>query len=346
VITLTLRSTGSRRLPSAIFAPSSPWRSHRKASPKLPSLWENVQKGTHDAVMHRRWPDPFRNAMKNINVLACEDTWQADVTMWTITAMNFWWSNFFPSPVEVVRKTVSGGYKCGFFFKVLKFRSPIDIIWRDQRTSRALLQISRPATTALFYWWATQTLYEGLNTFDSLILAGEFCDRGQNESLMRDSSALFTTVGHKEGAPAFGEVIYDPQDRCNPAITLVEYHSEAIYDAHAYGYFVSLSASMTNNKVAIDTGVGAPVYFEFPDCLPFETVAFDVHVQGQNAGPVLQVNMQSDISGGALLKARWVCTRFTCFIGPTPQPPTNFPVFVDEPDKPENFCDAFSPPYI
>lgn len=298
-----------------------------------------------NSIRYGRWPDPFRNMLKRIDVLACEDTWQAQFTMYALAFGHWFWSNYIPGPWELTRKTFAGSYRCGFY-RAGKVRSPLNIVWRDGRTARALGEIIRPVATGAFWVWNIGSKWEALKTWESLQIKQELCDENQNSSLMRDSEALFTTTGHKEGPPALGAIIYDPKSRMNENITLCEYGFPCRWTAHAYGYFVSLSAQLNNCSAKIDTGSGSDPWIPFGNAAPFEALPFDVHIQGEGSAAILQLQMAFDVVGGALLKARFHCVRFTCNITDLNEPDPGLSLPVPEPEKPWELCEAFSPPYV
>jgi len=297
-----------------------------------------------NSLKHGSWPNPFRNMVKRIDVLACEDTFQAMVEMYALGFGNWWWSSFIPSPVEITRKTFTGGYKCGFYGKT-KWRSPIDIIWKDGRTSRMLMQISSPITRTLFYIWASETVLDFMSTWSSLQLAMEKCNRNQNETLLRDASAPMQN-SIPDGAPVFAEVIYDPKDRATPNDCIIGVDETAFYSAYAFGYFESTSGIYDDCKVGIAVN-GEIEWVDVGHVDAYEVKAWSCNVEGTREGFVdLQPRFSEVLTNGLVLKGRFVLTRFTAYISPIPfeTPPAKPPIIV--PDKPYEFCDAFTPPYI
>jgi len=167
-----------------------------------------------------RFPDPTRNMVSDIRVLACEDTFQAKITMYGEAAMHWAWSVFVPQPTEIVRKTLTGGYKCGFYLG-LKVKSPIDLIPGTVfeapniygrpflKVSEVFAEIARPAVTGLFYMWAAGSAFEALSTWQSLVYAAEMCDLQQNECLLADGIGEFFNTGGV-GEPNAYVVLHDP----------------------------------------------------------------------------------------------------------------------------------------
>jgi len=197
-------------------------------------VWEKVKDNPRK---WSHWPNPLTNMVKKIDVLACENTWQAKVEMWAIGLANFFWTNFIPSPVELTRKVTMGGYKCGFYLPI-EVKSPLDIVWKDGRTSQVLLEISRPITTALFYWWAAETAWDALSTFSSLLMKEELCDLDKNEVLLRDGDLLIPGSLHDfDSGAALYEEIYDPDNRYEGAGYFIGEQGFQSVTAHAFGYF-------------------------------------------------------------------------------------------------------------
>jgi len=308
---------------------------------------ERVGNFTHqipNSAKHGRWPDPFRNAIKKIDVLACEDTWMAEFEMWTLTIADFFWSHLVPGPFEIIRKTATGGYKCGFYFGS-KWRSPIDIIWRDARTSRALGQIVRPVTTGFFYVWAAGSAIDALNTWHSLQLKQEMCEANGNETILRDASGHLIT-GHNEGAPVFSTVVYDPQNRATPTSTIVQFTDPCEYVAYAYGYIESQSAEVTNCRVKVDATQSPDAWFDVPDTPSFGVTAWEANVRGSGPSVVIQPQFECDVGPGGIFKARVICTRLIVTIVPVSFPIPHDNLIGPGTDKPHEFCEAFEPPYV
>jgi len=267
-------------------------------------------------VIHGRWPNPFSNLVADITVLACEGTWQAMFTMYGIAFGNWFWSNFIPSPYEITRKTFTGSYKCGFYSKY-KVRSPLDVIWRDGSASRTMGSVLGPATRSLFYLWAGQTLWDALQTWQSLEYAMEMCDWDGNTTTIANSAAPLQ-VGHKAGGPAFGDVIYDPKNRANPSNVMVEVSEECKYQAYWMGYVVSDGHTITNLKAGFTVnGVLSPLQ-DIGTVLPGQTVSITCEIDGQDNFLVIQPYIECDVSAGPVQPSAYLCTRFIVNAFPLP----------------------------
>lgn len=177
------------------------------------SMWQLAKGAASDFKNRgfRSWPDPTAGFVKDIEVLACQDTFQAKVTMYGMAAAHWFWTNFIPSPVEITRKTLVGGYKCGFYLG-LKWGSPIDTVFRAPGLSQMLLEISRPAVTGLFYLWAFDTLYSGLQTWQSLVYAGLMCDTDHSECVLANGVGNYYAGGAYNGTPNAYDTLQDPTD--------------------------------------------------------------------------------------------------------------------------------------
>jgi len=237
--------------------PDQPFDRSRQMHPSIWGQQQNLNKHPQERkkppkwLKYTHWPNPFSNAIKKIDVLACENNWQALVEMWGIGIGAFFWRNLIPSPVEITRKVTMGGYKCGFYFPI-EVKSPLDIIWQDGRTSQVLLEISRPATTALFYFWAASTVYDALHTFDTIMLAGEFCDLVGNECLLRNGDLpLPAFLADWEGWAALYEVIYDPKDRYGESGYYIGVSDLGYATVAAFGYFEAGPHICDNVRVSI-----------------------------------------------------------------------------------------------
>jgi len=296
------------------------------------SVWETVGESfiptgpkirstARHAIKHRSWPNPFRNAVKSINVLACEDTWQAMVEMYFVGFGNWFFSSFIPSPVELSRKFVAGSYKCGFYM-LPKIASPLDIIWRDAKTSRALMEISSPLTRGLFYFWAAETAFGFLNTWSSLIHAGDFCDATGAECLLADGRAAFGGGTHHEiGDVALYSVLYDPLNRYPELGGGPEPLAPANFSATAAGQFVMGTSEAKNARVWIYYGQEGQQQ-ALGTLAPLSVTSFSVSATGfiGAAQPVV-VRFECDVEGDTIIPNVVQVDRFTTSFGAPTEPP-------------------------
>jgi len=212
-------------------------------------VWEfvsnNPRKFTH-------WPDPFKGMVKNIEVWACEDTWQAYIEIAGAEFLDWFWTNLVPSPVELLRKSVTGSYKCGFYL-LDHLHSPLDIVWKDGSASRILAEITSPVVKGLFYLWAAETTFNALSRYSSVLYAFDMCDATKNECLLGNGHSGLGT-GYTDGTSVFMTKIYDPNSWGNTADGGVNIPVRAHVSCRAVGYIQSRSCTMSGVNLYIGQG--------------------------------------------------------------------------------------------
>jgi hypothetical protein len=298
--------------------PGSVWETQQKKDPSFLGVKQSTAK---NVLKHTAWPNPFRNAVKNIDVIACEHTWQAMIEMYFIGFGNWAWSSFVPSPVELTRKFVAGSYKCGFYL-LPETASPLDIIWRDGRTSKVLAEIAAPLTKGLFYMWAGQTAFGFLSTWTSLVVAQEMCDVTGKECLLSDGSAAFGGGAHHElGDVGLYNVIYDPQNRYPALGGGPEPHEDSSVSATAAGQVVMALSTANNASVWIYAGQNSQKQ-SLGTIGPGEVASFSVSFAGniEQAQPVV-VRFEADITGDTIIPNRVEVSRFSSSFSPPQDPP-------------------------
>jgi len=300
--------------------PHSIW--HFVQNPSLPS-GPQIESTSRYAIKHRSWPNPFHNSVKNISVLACEDTWQAKVEMYFQGFGNWFWSSLVPSPVELTRKFVAGSYKCGFYH-LPGTASPIDIIWRDGKTSQVFMEIASPITTALFYIWAGSTAFEFLNTWSSLIHAQQMCDVTGAECLLSNGGAPIGGGTHHElGDCALYSVIYDPRDRYPELGGGPADDFDSNFSATAVGQVVVASAQLNNFNIWIYAGSDFQKQ-SLGSLSPGSVHSFSVTGSGNiQAQQAVVVRFECDVVGDTIIPAQVQVNRFTTSFGAPkdPEPP-------------------------
>jgi len=230
------------------------------------------------SIKYGRWPNPFDNMIKRIDVLACEGEFLPLIEMYGIGFGNWFWTNFVPSPYEIIRKTVTGSYRCGFYGPI-KLRSPLDIIWRDGRTSRVLGSILSPLTKGLFYIWGAQTLWDALQTWQTLQYAQEACDWDGNTTVLANASAPWNTE-NGGGSLAFATTVYDPRHRANPNICQVGASGTYKYQCYWAGTVTSQGHEVFDFTVGFDTDSGQQHLQSLGAVLPFESKSFVIEWSG------------------------------------------------------------------
>jgi len=143
------------------------------------------------------WPSPY-NFEARIRVLACEDSWQAEIELYA-TAFAWWfYSNVVPSPVEITRKIMLGGYRCGFYTPI-RIKSLLSFFIGNKGV-KFLAELIRPATTALFWWWVASSIFAALDTWHTVAEAKEDCEAAQWECLIGNGFNTINTPGFYQGA--------------------------------------------------------------------------------------------------------------------------------------------------
>jgi len=274
-------------------------------------LYPQERKKPPKWAKYTHWPNPFANAIKSIDVLACEDNWLAMVEFWGIGIGSFLWKNFIPSPVELTRKGITGSYKCGFYM-FGDLPSPLDIIWRDKSASRALIGITRPIAEGLFYWWAAETAYAALATWDSLMIAGEFCDLDGNECVLRNGKGpVVGGEGDFNGEPALYSELYDPQNRYPELGSHIEIYDASNVGVFACGQVLTGPRTLTNVVVGIkqegDWVAEVPLGTLGPETVTDWSTSFATGLSGSS---FFSVGIRGHKEELAVLPAEFNVTRF------------------------------------
>jgi len=289
------------------------------------SIWNTVKKAA--PTSYSKWPNPFP-VIEDIATLSCDDDIYIRIKMYAGVWAHWWFDNFVPSPIEITRKVVSGGYKCGFYLPV-KVRSPLDIIWQDGRTSKALLQISRPLTTGLFALWATQTAWSAMDTASSLFILAQSCDQEPRSAVMGQGHAFFP-ASSQDGTAVFWTVFWDPEDKCDPAPGGIRFEPGGV-QASWFGYLVntgalisSFTATLKIGGVAVDTATVAPA--------PGESAAIGLTgALNSLDGGVVVMEAHVEQTGQGAFTTELVGTRFIVQFSPhvDPEPPGQLPFLPD-----------------
>lgn len=237
--------------------------------------WESELGNT---VKYGRWPNPFRNLVQDINVLACEDSWQAMFKMYAYGFGNWFFSNFIPSPYELTRKTFTGSYKCGFYSRI-RIKSPLDVIWKDAGASRVLQGALRPVTTGLFYIWGMQTALDAIQTWSTIQYAMEMCDWDGNTTTLSEAIAPIQT-NPSTGGVAFAIVVYDPRERAIPNDCIVRVPTECKWQAHVIGRIVAGDERINNISVGMTINDTTEVLMTHGTVAPHDTWHFAYSAQG------------------------------------------------------------------
>jgi len=284
---------------------------------------------------YTHWANPFKGMVRKIDILACEEIWQAKVAMWGIAAANWFWSSFVPSPVELERKFVAGSYKCGFFLAP-GLRSPLDIIWRDGKASEVLLEASSPFTKAIFYWWAAETAWSALSTYTSVIHKQHQCDLTGRETLL--SAGVGTFGGgthHVEGEAGLYTVLRDIFDRYSEAGGHVFIDEPSSVNAIAVGYMTTEGSTLHNVEIGIKYGEEVMQKAYLGTILPFTAQPFSVAGAKGNYDGTVSVWFQCDVEGLTVFPNYINVVRWTVTVDP---PDTPTPGWDRSPDPPKLLC--------
>jgi len=289
------------------------------------SMWQSVQGASKSAGKYTSWPNTFKNWVKKVDILACEDTWQARVEMWGVAGAHWAFSSFIPSPVEITRKFVAGSYKCGFYF-TRGSGSPLNLIWHDGRAATVLLEMAKPFTKALFYWWAAETTWSALDTWQTIIHKGEMCDALGHETMLMNGVGTFPGGSHDAlGSAGLYEVLYDPMHRYGALGGGVDIDPVQAVTASAHGYIAAQGSTLTNVEVWIAMGNQATAHALVGSVPPFTATPFSVSWEtGAFAGNV-SVWFSCHVEGSTILPNRIDVTRFTVTAdAPDDKPPGEF----------------------
>jgi len=288
----------------------------------MPTLWDKFSQGPSKEWTH--WPHVFPFTL-NTQVMACADSTYLNLSIIAITALKFFYSNIVPSPVEIARKTVSGSYKCGFYLKV-KVKSPLDIIWRSARMSRAIAGITSPITTGLFYVWAATSAYEGLQTAATLYNAFARCDADPNTGVMADAHTFLPDPAGS-GAPVFATTLYDPMANQIPAITTFLYEPGRVH-LTAFGYLTSVGATVDSAEVYFDIDGAHVALQELPPIGPGESTEWFIEYDFQaTSGGAVQPRITYTQHNQNPFSTSFICTRFIMRIPAQPEPPITGSIF-------------------
>lgn len=269
------------------------------------SIWNKVKQTKYRDFSH--WPNPFPS-VQEVTPMACSPNQLVLVKMWGLAALHWWFDAFVPSPTELVRKTLTGSYKCGFFLGG-ELPSPLDVIWEDGRTSQALMEISRPVTTALFAMWATQTAFAALDAAHTLYLAMEKCEEDQNEGVMADGAAYFAS-DHDIGGTPFYTTLWDPKGRAEPIDGAFGFPIGPM-SASAFGTVSCAAGFITNVRASLIAGGHSYNQQDLGGCGPGGHVSYSLSMGATmlNAGAI-QVRLEITQTGAGPFTTEAITKRF------------------------------------
>jgi len=289
-------------------------------------VWDYVQ--TNVLQPYPRYPSPLHGMVSQIDVLACEDSFVAMMKIIAIEGADWWWSNFIPSPIEITRKTFTGGYKCGFY-GTTKVKSPVDIIFRQElglnKFGRHYLPMSRviggivsPVTTGLFFMWISQTAWDFLSRWMSVIYAMQLCNTEGADIIWQNNAfplfagtynpATIVNYGSLDGrhpdwgAPSAGvcTVPYPAGVRCTAGFRILGGHG----NVHDLKVWISIDGEVKGMKDFGDPPENEPAEHFFD-----EGGIYDHAV-------ACSVNFSCVVTGGAGIQAQFEVSPFVVYAGP------------------------------
>jgi len=281
---------------------------------------------------YKRWPDPFRNAVKSIEVLACQDTWQARIEMFAIGMGQWAWSAFIPQPTEILRKTLAGSYKCGFYFG-LKWGSPLNLLPGGD-AGTAFGEIFRPVSTGLFYIWAGSTFFSGLNTWQSLVYQMDMCDLTHDEILLATGTGDlygFTPAG----SPGFYTELWDPGHFYSSPGGAIDLYEPKAVRMNAIGTFATGGGTTDWVEIYFIKGCTTPIpgtnAVRFENLPPGSIVQWDLSYGGQQTPGAFSIYVRAQQNHTGLAHSRIDVARWTTTYRD-----------IDEPDT----CRVWTPPVL
>jgi len=289
------------------------------------SVWDKVSQGPSKSWTH--WPNPFPY-LKDMQVLACEDRITLRLWFWGAIFGRWVFSNFVPSPVELTRKTISGGYKCGFYLDP-GFGSPLDLIWEDKSVSQAVLEINRPFVETLFYLWAMQTVWSGMSAAHHAYLAVERCGAALNEVILVGGSGDWN-FSPESGSPVGFQTAYDPLHRYD-GISSIQFFAGQI-NGFACGYVSANGCDVSSARVYIRSAVYSGDVQEIGPIPNFGTRAFAIDISKLTSlTQDFEIRMDVIKSPATVGRAAMVVTRFIMSYGKEPHPAPTTPLKIADP---------------
>jgi len=278
------------------------------------SIW-NVNSDGARAVRkawYKKWPDPTKNWAKDMKILACQHTIQARIDFFTLGAMTLFWNTSVPQPNEIFRKTVSGSYKCGFYFG-MEFPSPMEL-FLDTRTVKAFGEMLRPFTTTLFFIWAAGSAWDALAQWQQMMGMIEDCDPEHGEVLLKEGTGdIYTNV--MGGSPGFYTAIYDPFHHYSSPGGAIDMPTERGVQMHAWGFLSTGGGTINNCEIFFTKGGISPIpgsqVVSFSNLGPGSVVTWDLAYSGLQTAGSFQIYISGTQDHIGLAHSRIDVNRFT-----------------------------------
>lgn len=242
-------------------------------------MWTSAV-GVYESIPN--WPGINEFYVKEINVLQCQGTWTAHIKFAGAVLALAFWNAAAPQPREIIRKTLTGGYKCGFYLDT-EWGSPLDLIWKDGTGTEVLAQLTRPIVTGLFYFWLADTAWTFMGGVESIIYRGALCnDEKPNECTLADGQGIFIAL---TGVCTGYSTLWDPNHWYTSPGGYITPDSGFLYEAHAYGFVLGNQTSTVHIEMAFSDvwTTGGKVLVSL-DVAPGDVLSWHMTYQTPNDG--------------------------------------------------------------
>ena len=156
-------------------------------------MWHTIKTAGQDVVGFNQWPNPFKNMLQQVDVLACENTFVARIKMATALFGAAYWSACVPSPRELERRAVTGTEKCGIALEAC-IGGEMEIPWISNAGTEIIAFTIRPVITGFFFMWLADTAQSFLQAWHTLHVQQYMCDTDRYETVLSSGSGdLFTS---------------------------------------------------------------------------------------------------------------------------------------------------------
>jgi len=268
------------------------------------------------------FPNPFP-FIKNWRVISCGPDVTLIIQMWGAFLGSFVWSQFFPTPKQLIKHGIHGDYACGIELDAGDSEAA-DIIWSDSNFAEVALEIAGPLQEAVIAVWAVSALFEGLDLAHSLYMAVETCPGDPNECKLGDGSSFFPSA-EETGAAVLYTSLWDPTHAGDPTPGDIRYPTGNV-TFEAFGYLTNVGADISLAEVFF-SGAGQfdNKHTIAPPPIGGRT-AFHLYTNfhASSSGAISVALHIKQTSAGAFT-TNFICTRFIAHFGPdAPDPRTQY----------------------
>lgn len=286
----------------------------------MPDLWDSHK--TKQLVNDfKHFPNPFPY-IKNWRVISCGPNVTVIVQMWGAFLGSFIWSEFLPTPKQLLKKGLSGDYACGIAMET-EDAEPVLVTWQSTDFITTAFEIAGPLQEAVIAAWAVSALFEGLDLAHSLYMAIQTCAGDPNECKLGDGSSFFPSAEETGDANLYTS-LWDPQHAGDPTPGDIRYPTGHIV-LEAFGYLTNAGANITLAEVSF-SGVGqfGDLQSIAPPPIGGRTsfhLYTDFHASLSGAAAV-QLHIKQTSAGA--FTTNFICTRFIAHFNPdNVDPPIN-----------------------